>query len=153
MTESHEGDLGMDESESSTSYDSDYEMRLTVREDVGAELDEFLCLKLLGCDEDALKVVEELLWRHLRFFPVFAEIAGSAIEENDMSLLQRLLEFIQQAEVCLESSEELQFLADVQLIRRSPQVAAATWTSLSLPTSEIIELSAVMVSYTSIYTT
>jgi len=67
---------------------SSFEMN--VQEDVAAELEAFILRSRLGLWDEANEILDKALWRHLNFFPVFAEIAVYLVEREDNERFSRL---------------------------------------------------------------
>ncbi|KAK5093368.1 hypothetical protein LTR70_004740 [Exophiala xenobiotica] len=67
---------------------------LELEEDIPAELEDFVLVSRLGMVADAQRLVSDVLWRHLRYFPVVAEIAefflGSGLWESLDDLVREL---------------------------------------------------------------
>lgn len=129
----------------SANFDSEIHMDLVLREDIGAELDEFLLLALLGIDDEAYVAAKAVLWRHLRWFPVMAEIAAFAIERNDMKLLRCLLDTLRTEKIEFEGRDESLFLRTVTSISEN-SLLSLEGVSWWLPST-----SPVLVSYLSYY--
>jgi len=70
----------------------EFDIELDLEEDIPAELEEFVLLARLGVKDEALRLAQDVLWRHIHQFPVFAEIAGFLIEHNIIRMLQTLRE-------------------------------------------------------------
>ena len=68
-----------------------FEANLDLEEDLVAELENFLLHVRLKVTVDALEIVDNVLWRHLHHFPVFAEVAGFLIELGDRSRISSML--------------------------------------------------------------
>ena len=69
---------------------SRFDMEMELEEDVPAELEDFIFLARLGVKDEALRLAQNVLWRHIYQFPVFAEIAGFLIEHNLIRMLETL---------------------------------------------------------------
>lgn len=85
---------------------SNSQMELPLKEDIGAELDYFVFLTLLGLDDEASEFAIAVLWRHLGHFPVAAEIAGYMVSQNDFEGLSRLWNTLGSSCIQHWSSEE-----------------------------------------------
>lgn len=109
------------------SFDQGIDMKLALREDIGAELDDFLLLSLLGIDDEARESVRVILWRHLRYFPVFAEVADYVIERNEKILQRQLLQTIQSANIDFAHRDEATFLRTIVRILGDEHTAASEW--------------------------
>ena len=68
-----------------------FEANLDLEEDLVAELENFLLHVRLKVTVEALQIVDNVLWRHLQYFPVFAEVASFLIELGDKSRLTSML--------------------------------------------------------------
>lgn len=109
-------------------------MELQINEDVGAEIEDFLLLGILGIYDEARDLARTILWRHLRHFPVFAEISDFAIASNDERLQTQLQKSIRRESIKFDFSDEQSFLNAVKEILRERipwfQVIAFTeWNS------------------------
>jgi len=96
----------MDQNEPPTDS-SQFEM--VVQEDVAAELEAFILHYRLGHWNDADKILDIALWRHLNFFPVFAEAAVYLVERRDYGRGQRLINRIRAGNLVFVESEEQEF--------------------------------------------
>lgn len=108
----------MEEPAPGPTSDPEVTMELALQEDVDAELEDFLLLSLLRIDDEAKDVVRAVLWRHLRHFSVFAEIAGFAIDRNDSALLNELITTMSEARIEFQSKDEMMFLQIVDALAR-----------------------------------
>lgn len=88
-------------------------MEICLEEDVAAELDDFLLLRLLGIDDEAKILAQNVLWTHLRHFSVFAEVVDYAIETNDTLLQTQILRTIRQEAIEFPAPHEATFLDTV----------------------------------------
>lgn len=104
----------MEANTSHISFDQGFVMELALQEDIGAELDDFLLLKLLGIHDEARDSVQMILWRHLRYFPVFAEVADYVIEKDDPLLKRRLLETIVFESIHFSHPDEKLFMETIR---------------------------------------
>ncbi|KAK5957200.1 hypothetical protein OHC33_001571 [Knufia fluminis] len=59
--------------------DDQYTHVMSMKEDVAAELEDFILLARLGIVDAALEIVDHVLWPHLNVFAVTAEVAGFLI--------------------------------------------------------------------------
>lgn len=109
------------------SVDQAIVVELALREDIGAELDDFLLLSLLGIDDEARESAREILWRHLRHFPVFAEIADYLIQRNDVFLKTQLLQTITTENIHFADPREAKFLATIVELLESERLLASRW--------------------------
>ena len=66
-------------------------LEVICKEDVAAELEDFVFLARLGVIDEALDLVDNILWRHIHIFPVMAEVAGYLLELNDRDRLRALV--------------------------------------------------------------
>lgn len=101
---------------SDTLFEQGSDMELALQEDIGAELDDFLLLSLLGIDGEAQECIRIVLWRHLRYFPIFAEVADYLIEKGDTSLKAQLLRTIMSENINFPHPHERVFLDTVVTI-------------------------------------
>lgn len=63
---------------------------MQVEEDIGAEIEDFIFCSRLGLEDEALQIAEQALWKHLKCFPVFAEVALFLVWNLDMKRLDDL---------------------------------------------------------------
>lgn len=66
-------------------------LELGLEEDIEAELEEFIVLSRLEIIPEAMAMATDVLWRHIRLFPVLAELVGFFIEHQrstEIALLQ-----------------------------------------------------------------
>jgi hypothetical protein len=100
-----------------------------LKEDVGAELDYFVFLTLLGIDDEASEFASTVLWRHLQHFPVTAEIAGYLVARDDIGELRRLGEALENRQIRFENADESLLLTCIEQIVTDKVAAAHTWHS------------------------
>lgn len=68
-----------------------FDMELELEEDIDAYLVDFVFLARLGVTDEARKLAEQILWRHIDFFPVFAEVCAFYIMLNEHQAVSELL--------------------------------------------------------------
>lgn len=107
-------------------------VELPVYEDIGAEIDDFLALSLLGLEDEARDLAQTILWPHLRHFPVFAEVADYAIDKNDELLQRQLLRSIREQRIQFTQPEERSFLETVTEILDPGQALSWSWSDVRL---------------------
>lgn len=91
-------------------------MELDLFEDIAAELEDFILLSKLGVTDEAFELVDAVLVRHIRFFPVFAEITGFLIDNNHGSRVAELfIDFQRQQNAASFTNEDDLFLNIVEL--------------------------------------
>lgn len=66
-----------------------FDMKL--EEDVGAAIEDLIMYSRLGFVNHALKVINEVLWRHILFFPALAELSLFLLEQDKMRRLRSIL--------------------------------------------------------------
>jgi len=86
------------------------EMDLPLEEDVVAELEGFILLGRLGIVDEATHVLDNVLWKHLRQFPITAEAAAFLLEHELWSRLQDLVEELHRQSIGFEHHDEAEFI-------------------------------------------
>ncbi|KAK5081510.1 hypothetical protein LTR05_007641 [Lithohypha guttulata] len=76
-----------------------FEMDLDLKEDVQAELEDFILLARLGVEDEALHLARTVLWHHIHHFPVFAEVAGFLLEHRLNDQVQELIFTIREKDI------------------------------------------------------
>lgn len=84
----------MDNTSSSTPREIIFETELPFEEDIVAELENFILYGRLGLVDEALEILENVLWKHLKQFPVFAEAAAFLVEHDQYARLQELMKHV-----------------------------------------------------------
>lgn len=76
-----------------TNSDGDilFEFSLPIEEDIDAVLAHFTALVRLGADDAARDIADTILWRHLYFFPVFAELGAFYVATDDQQAVKEML--------------------------------------------------------------
>lgn len=87
---------------------SSFEM--DVQEDIAAELEAFILRSRLGLWEEANEILDKALWRHLNFFPVFAEVAVYLVERSDYQRYIQLRLKISEENLVFAKNEEKDFV-------------------------------------------
>lgn len=105
-------------------------IELPLREDVGAEVADFLTLGLLGIDKEATDLAQTILWRHLHHFPVFAEVADYAVDKDNESLQTELLRITREQAIQFTHPNEQSFLKAVIEILDPKKQLSITWSSM-----------------------
>lgn len=121
-----------------------FDTELPLREDIGAELDDFLTLDLLGINDEARDLTQTVLWRHLRHFPVFAEVADYAIDKNDELLQAQLLATIRGQAIEFHPAEERLFLNTVTELLDQGKRLSMSWSSTKYQMLEFKQWSSVI---------
>lgn len=103
-------------------------MELPLRENIGAELDDFLTLGLLGIHDEARDLAQTVLWRHLRYFPIFAEVADYAIDKSDEVLQRQLLASIRDQAIEFEDIDERALMETVTEILDPDKPLSWSWS-------------------------
>lgn len=104
-----------------------FDEEMELHEDIGAELDYFILLTLLGIDNEAQEFASTALWPHLRHFPVLAEIANFFIVRNDIEGLGQLLDHVEKLNVQFHDPEEDLLLTYMRLIAVDQDAVAHAW--------------------------
>lgn len=117
----------MEHATTSIGQDSGFEMQVPLEEDVGAELDYFVFLTLLGIDDEAEEFVSTVLSRHFRLFPVFAEISSYFVRQYNMTQMQLLMLFALNAGIETNDEDENSYWRCIEEIARDPGVVAQAW--------------------------
>lgn len=92
------------EDNSDAQDNSTFEMKL--KEDVAAELEEFILLSRLALHDEAMGIAGHILWRHLQIFPVMAEISGYLVEQQDLHRLRRLVQDLDRWHITFAATED-----------------------------------------------
>lgn len=95
-----------------------FDMELDLEEDIPAELEEFILLARLGVEDEALRLAQDVLWRHTHHYPVFAEVAGFLAEHRLFGELRTLVNHLYDRKVEFRDREEqefVQFLSSLML--------------------------------------
>lgn len=87
-----------------------FETDIPLEEDIVAELEEFILLGRLGIVDEAVQLLQNVLWRHLRFFPVLAEAAAFLLEHELWAQFQALLEELDLRKIQFEDHDEVDFI-------------------------------------------
>lgn len=80
-----------------------------LEEDIGAEIEDLTLARRLGQHEDAVEVINTVLLRHVRHFPVFAEITGYLWRRDDLKMLDDVCSSLQQPDSTWEPTEVAYF--------------------------------------------
>lgn len=96
---------------SEVAYDEhiDLDLDLELEEDISAELEDFIFLARLGAVDDALALVQNVLWRHTRYFPVFAEVASFLVDHCSRDDLVSFMEDMRLQRIIFTDYEEREF--------------------------------------------
>lgn len=92
-----------------------FRMELPLEEDLVAELEQFVYLGRLGVVGEALQILDEILWQHLRHFPVLAEAAAFLIEHGKWNKLKMLVDELHRRDITYTSADETQFVEMLRL--------------------------------------
>lgn len=109
-------------------------MDIDLEEDISAELEDFILLARLGVVEEAQDLIQNVLRRHVDHFPVFAEVAGFCVEQQQLQPLRLLLDEVQSRDVHFPIQEETDFLSAVMLFinpESSQHIVAWTYRMIS----------------------
>lgn len=109
------------------SQDLVFDVEMALQEDVGAELDYFIFLTLLGLDDEAQDFASTVLWSHLQHFPVLAEIANYFVGRNQINGLKQLLDRVEEADIQFDDAEENSFLTYIRLIEVDQYAVSREW--------------------------
>jgi len=94
-----------------------HETSLELEEDIAAELEDFVLVARLGIIADAQRLVSDVLWRHLQFFPVVAEVAEFLLGCGLWKSLDELVRELDRRNILFDDDDEketvrrLRFLA------------------------------------------
>lgn len=103
---------------SATTGDSElvYEGSLELEEDIPAELEDFVIVARLGMTEDAQRLVSDVLWRHLHFFPVVAEIAEFFLGSGLWGSLRNLVRELDRRRIFFGDYNETEMLRRLRIL-------------------------------------
>jgi len=87
-----------------------FDMEMEMEEDVASELEDFILLSRLGVVDEALHVVEHVLWPHLHLFPVLAEVAGFLIEHTYKVHAGRIVADLESRQIAFTEQNEIEFV-------------------------------------------
>ena len=85
-----------------------FEMNL--KEDLAAELEEFILLSRLGIYDEAIAIADHILCRHLSVFPVMAEVSSYLIERQEFQRLKALVDMLNAQHVTFTGTSEAEFV-------------------------------------------
>lgn len=68
-----------------------FQFKMKLDEDVGGAIEDLIMYSRLGFVNDALDVINEVLWKHLLFFPALAETSLFLLEQDNIPRLQSVL--------------------------------------------------------------
>jgi hypothetical protein len=114
-----------------------FEMDLDIQEDVDACLAEFVFLVRLDLHEDARHLAEDILWRHIGYFPVFAELAAFFITIQDVQATSDLISDLAARRIVFAGIDEQEFLRMVDLFAQNRLSAS---TLAAFPQKEKLKL-------------
>ena len=115
---------------------STFEMKL--KEDVAAELEEFILLSRLAVHDEAMDIAEHILWRHLQIFPVMAEISGCLIEQRDFQRLRRLVRDLDCRHIRFTATDEADFIELLRALSDRPNPATTRVSQLPIKYANLI---------------
>ncbi|KAK5093630.1 hypothetical protein LTS08_008874 [Lithohypha guttulata] len=122
---------------STSRYDPDFDrldMEIILEEDVMAELEDFAFLSQLGLVDESYKLLEAVVWRHLKHFPVVAEIGAFAIDNGDADLVLHL--FVEKVGRRIQYTEEQEhYLRTLALWTRN-ELDANTIRAIESPSNQ-----------------
>ncbi|KAL4986714.1 ankyrin repeat-containing domain protein [Aspergillus falconensis] len=95
-----------------------FDMDLDTEEDVDACLAEFVRLARLDAREEARQIAEHFLWRHIDFFPVFAEMAAFFIVLGDMQAAADLVIDLSARKIMFAERDQQDYVQMVALFAR-----------------------------------
>ncbi|KAI7974190.1 hypothetical protein EIK77_000136 [Talaromyces pinophilus] len=114
-----------------------FEMDLDIQEDVDACLAEFVFLVRLDLHEDARHLAEDILWRHIGYFPVFAELTAFFITIQDVQATSDLISDLAARRIVFAGIDEQEFLRMVDLFAQNRLSAS---TLAAFPQKEKLKL-------------
>lgn len=82
------------------------EMEMDLEEDIATELEDLVLYSRLGMVADATELIEEVLLRHIHYFPVFAEITAFLAGHGDKHRLKRVCDLLASADGGFVDSDE-----------------------------------------------
>lgn len=107
-----------------------FDMDLGTEEDVDACLAEFVFLVRLDIREDARQLAEHVLWRHIEFFPVFAELSAFFILIQDRQAASDLIVDLAVRRIAFEAPDQQDYVQMVALFARG-RLSDSTLTAFS----------------------
>lgn len=96
-----------------------FEMDLDIEEDVDSCLAEFGYHVRLGLHEDAYRIARDILWRHIGYFPVFAELAAFFITRQDVRAASELIIDLAAGRIAFPGTDEQEYHQMVALFARN----------------------------------
>ena len=88
-------------------------VKMHLQEDIAAELEAMILCSRLGFIKEARQIVDQALWRHLHFFPVFAEVAVFMFTNYDRVSLDRLRNKMMTDGITFSDEEAAQLCEDL----------------------------------------
>ncbi|KAK5081196.1 hypothetical protein LTR05_007990 [Lithohypha guttulata] len=79
---------------------------LNLKEDIAAELEDFMLLTRLGTYDEASEFVNQVLWPHFSWFPILAEVLYFFREQDDYNGLARVLSELAIRDIEFQSTHE-----------------------------------------------
>lgn len=99
--------------------------------DISLLIKHFILQVRLGLKDEALTTIREVLWQHLLFFPVFAEIISFFVEEERLHDLQSVLELLhQQNYTAFFAPDEIRLVQCFNPIREVEVTTASSWANV-----------------------
>lgn len=95
-----------------------FDMELELEEDVDASLEDFIFRARLGLKGRARQLAEHVLWRHIDFFPVFAEICAFYIVCRDRGAVLELIADLAASSIVFSDPDEQDFVKMAALFAR-----------------------------------
>jgi len=103
-----------------------FDMELELEEDVDAYLEDFVFFARLGLKRRARQLAENVLWRHIDFFPVFAEICAFYIVCHDRWAVLELITDLAANSIVFSEPDEKDFVRMAALFARGRLRDSAT---------------------------
>lgn len=86
------------------------------KEDIAAELEDFILLARLGIIDEALEVADHILWPHLHIFPVFAEVSGFLIQYELWDKLRDIQKELERRRITFDGPDEMAFATHLRIL-------------------------------------
>jgi hypothetical protein len=107
-----------------------FDMDLDTEEDVDACLAEFAFLARLDAREEARQLAEHVLWSHIEFFPIFAELSAFFILIQDSQAVSDLIVDLAVRRITFNELDQQDYVQMVALFARG-RLANSTLTAFS----------------------
>ncbi|KAK5070398.1 hypothetical protein LTR64_000069 [Lithohypha guttulata] len=130
---------------------------LNLKEDIAAELEDFMLLTRLGIYDEASEFVNQVLWPHLSWFPVAAEGLGFFREQHDYNGLRRVLSELAMRDIKFQSTHEQKLISmyedvyDTRSATLGHRLRYLAYESMSMSTLDYISFVALHIAELHIY--